>query len=166
MDYVEDLTPYNNKEDSVINWEMDEFLERKRGLSWYLLSAAAAIFLSVASFLIIGDIIAPISILVMSIIVALYSFKKPERKKYSLTVLGLKVGSRLYDYSSFRTFSLIKENGIAALYLITNERFLPPLVIYLPRNKDRYIIKRLSHYIAYTPSGLPWTDRFMQYLRL
>ena len=166
MDYYQaDLVNYDIDED-VINWEMDEFLEHERGFFWYLSILLFAMLLGIISFLVTNEMIAPISIFVMAIVIAGYSLKKPSRKKYTLTSLGLKIGSRLYDYSNFRTFSLIKDNGIAALYLITNRRFIPPITIYLPLDKDKYIIKRLSRHIAYTPSGLQWSDRLMQYLRL
>ena len=168
MDYYKiNLNDYSNNSDdeATINWEMDEFLEHNRGVIWYLLLFLAASLLGLVGFLISDSIVAPISILVMAAIVGFYSFKKPSRQKYMLTSLGLKVGSRLYDYSSFKTFSLIKDNGVAALYLITNQRFIPPLTIYLPSDKDKYIITKLSRYIAYTPSGLQWSDRLMQYLR-
>ncbi len=165
MDYYQ-VSSINHEDEDVINWEMDEFLDHRRGLLWYSTIFFGASILTLVSFLVTREIIAPIAIFVMAIMAALYSFKKPSRKKYSLTSLGLKIGSRLYDYSNFRTFSLIKDNGIAALYLITNQRFIPPITIYLPLDKDKHIIKRLSRHIAYTPSGLQWSDRLMQYLRL
>ena len=153
-------------DEEVIDWEMDEFLEHRRTPVWYLVLFMIAVLLGLASFLITREVIAPASILVMAAAAALYSFKKPTRRRYTLTSLGLKIGSRLYDYSHFKTFSLIKDNGIAALYLITNQRFIPPITIYLPLDKDKRIIRKLSRHIAYTPSGLQWPDRLMQYLRL
>ena len=135
------------------------------GRFWYVVLLSGAAVFAIISYVIIGEIIAPLSILAMAGLVLVYSLKKPGRKKYSLTVLGLRVGSRLYDYNSFKTFSLVKEQGVAALYLATNQRFLPPLTIYLPLDKDKRIIKRLSQYIAYTPRNIQWSDRLMTYLR-
>ena len=168
MDYYQSGSnlPTHDYEEDVINWEMDEFLEHRRSPLWYGVFFVVFSIFALLAYLITREVIAPVSILVMAGLVGLYSFKKPSRQKYTLTSLGLKIGSRLYDYSSFKTFSLIKDNGIAALYLITNQRFIPPITIYLPLDRDKYIIKRLSRHIAYTPSGLQWSDRLMQYFRL
>ncbi len=165
MEYQVDLTDYSESEDIAIDWEMDEYLEYRRGPFWYVVLLSGAAVFAIISYIAIGEIIAPLSILAMAVLVLVYSLKKPGRKKYSLTALGLRVGSRLYDYSSFKTFSLVKEQGVAALYLATNQRFLPPLTIYLPLDKDKRIVKRLSRYIAYTPRNIQWSDRLMTYLR-
>ena len=165
MEYQVDLTDYSDGEDAALDWEMDEYLEYRRGPLWYIVLFSVAIVLAVFSYAATGDVIAPVSIFLMAGAVMIFSLKRPGRKKYSLTSLGLKVGSRLYDYNSFKTFSLVKEQGVAALYLITNQRFLPPLTIYLPLDKDKRIIKKLSQYIAYTPQDIQWSDRLMQYLR-
>lgn len=165
MDYETQAADYDLDEE-VIDWEMDEFLEHKRGPVWYLALLFIAASLASISYLVTREPIAPVSIMAMAAAAAVYSFKKPSRQRYTLTSLGLKIGSRLYEYSHFKTFSLIKDNGIAALYLITNQRFLPPITIYLPLDKDKHIIRWLSRRIAYTPSGLQWSDRLMQYLRL
>ena len=165
MEYPEDSTEHPDGEYSVVSWEMDEYLEYRRGPLWYVVLLSTAIILALAGYITAGDVIAPGAILAMAGLIFIYSLKKPDRKKYSLTTLGLKVGSRLYDYSSFRTFSLVKEQGVAALYLITNQRFLPPLTIYLPIDKDEHIIRKLSQYIVYTPNSIQWSDRLMQFLR-
>ena len=165
MEYQVDLTDYSENEDIAIDWEMDEYLEYRRGPFWYVVLLSGAAVFAIISYIAIGEIIAPLSILAMAVLVLVYSLKKPGRKKYSLTALGLRVGSRLYDYGSFKTFSLVKEQGVAALYLATNQRFLPPLTIYLPLDKDKRIVKRLSQYIAYTPRNIQWSDRLMTYLR-
>ena len=165
MEYQVDLTDYSDGEDVTVDWEMDEYLEYHRGPLWYVILLSAAGILALLSYIAAGDVIAPFSIFVMAVLVFVFSLKRPGRKKYSLTSLGLRVGSRLYDYNSFKTFSLVKEQGVAALYLITNQRFLPPLTIYLPLDKDKRIIKKLSQYIAYTPHNIQWPDRLMQYLR-
>ena len=165
MEYQVDLTDYSESEDITIDWEMDEYLEYRRGPFWYVVLLSGAAVFAIISYIAIGEIIAPLSILAMAVLVLVYSLKKPGRKKYSLTALGLRVGSRLYDYGSFKTFSLVKEQGVAALYLATNQRFLPPLTIYLPLDKDKRIVKRLSQYIAYTPRNIQWSDRLMTYLR-
>lgn len=165
MDYEIQAAGYDLDEE-VIDWEMDEFLEHRRGPGWYLALFVAAAAIATAGYFVTGELIAPVSIMAIATAAAFYSFKKPSRQRYTLTSLGLKIGSRLYEYSHFKTFSLIKDNGIAALYLITNQRFLPPITIYLPVGKDKRIIRWLSRRIAYTPDGMQWSDRLMQHLRL
>ena len=150
----------------VLYWEMDEYLQHKRGLVWYIIVALGGITFSLLAYLVTSDeLIAPIAILIMTFMVIIYSFKKPSRRKYALSDLGLKIGNRLHDYNSFRNFSLIRDNGVVALHIMNNKRFLTPLTIYLPADKGRQIIERLSQYIAYTPTDSQWTDRLMRYLR-
>ena len=47
----------------------------------------------------------------------------------------------------FKNFSLIEENGVTALYLVTSQRLMPPLTVYLPSGKDKVIIQTLSRVI-------------------
>ena len=166
MDYDYQVDLNTSVDYQSIDWEMDEYLEHKRNLAWYAVLIIGSLVLGSLSYLVTGgELIPPIAILIMGVVVCLYSFKKPSHCRYSLTETGLKIDSRFYDYSSFKTFSLVKDNGVAALYLIANRRFRPPLTVYLPLDKDKHIVQTLSQHIAYTPGGLLWIDRLMQYLR-
>lgn len=150
----------------AISWEMDEYLQHKRGLAWYAMLFLIAVGISLIAYLVSSqELIAPISIMVMAIILAIYSFKKPQRHRYSISELGLRIGSRLYEYSSFKAFSLTQDNGVSALYLITNQRFVPPLTIYMPADKTESIIDQLSEYIPFSTEDSQWLDRLMSYFR-
>ena len=91
MEYQVDLTDYSESEDIAIDWEMDEYLEYRRGPFWYVVLLSGAAVFAIISYIAIGEIIAPLSILAMAVLVLVYSLKKPGRKKYSLTALGLRV---------------------------------------------------------------------------
>lgn len=155
-------TALDNK---AIVWEMDEYLNHKRGLYWYLSLAMGGLFLGALAYWVTGEGIAFISIALLVICGVVFSLKKPSRHKYTLSSLGLKIGSRLYHYGGFKNFSLIEENGITALYLVATQRFIPPLTVYLPSEKEKVIIKTLARYIAYAPRSLQWSDRLVQHLR-
>ena len=166
MEYYKVNLAESSLDNKAINWEMDEYLNHRRGASWYLGLVVVSLTLSLLSYLVTGgEIIAPVAILLLAVCAAIFSLKKPSRHKYTLSSLGLKIGSRLYNYASFKNFSLIEENGVTALYLVVSQRFIPPLTIYLPADKDQDIIQALSRYIVYVPRSLQWPDRLMQHLR-
>ena len=165
MEYYKVNLAESSLDNKAINWEMDEYLNHKRGPYWYAVLIIAALGLGGLAWLITSEIIAPLAIFLLAGCVIVFSLKKPSRHKYTLSSLGLKIGSRLYNYAAFKNFSLIEENGVTALYLVTSQRLMPPLTIYLPSNKDKVIIQTLSHYIAYVPRSLQWSDRLVQHLR-
>ena len=166
MEYYQVDLSNENLDEQVIHWEMDEYLEHRRSAWWYVILTIGACLIGwLSAWLTAGGWLTGISITIMIALLGIFTFKKPRRYKYGLSDFGIKIGTRLYDYTYFKTFSLIKDNGIAALHLIACQRFIPPLTIYLPADKDQAIIKMLSRYIAYTPRSLQWPERLMQFLR-
>ena len=163
--YHVDLTD-GDLNSQVIHWEMDEYLEHRRSVWWYLVLAVIACLLGgLSAWVTDGGWLTGLSVAAMIGLLGIFTFKKPRRYKYGLSGFGIKIGSRLYDYDYFKTFSLIKDNGVAALHLIASQRFVPPLTIYLPADRDQAIVKMLSRYIAYTPRSLQWPEKLMQFLR-
>ena len=150
----------------AVEWEMDEYLHHNRGLSWYLVLILCSIACSLLAYLATEQgLLAPIAIMSMAIILIVCTLKKPQRYQYSISETGLQIGGRAYSYDDFKNFSVIEDNGNVALYLITNYRFIPPLTLYLPTEKGRQIVDKLSSYIAYNPANLQLIDRLMSYFR-
>ena len=153
-------------ESRSIDWEMEEFLDHKRNWVWYVVVLGASLVIGFLVYYITKDLIAPVAIVVAMTALVIFSLKKPQKRKYSLTSLGIKIGNRLYDYNGFKTYSLIEEDGVRALYLMTNQRFVPPITIYLPTQLTKDIIRKINQYIVYAPTeNLRFTDRLIQYLR-
>ena len=153
-------------ESDLIQWEMDEYLHYRRSKIWYVVLFLSAFAISLLAYLATNQgLLAPLTVMSMALIIILYSLKKPQRHKYTLGDLGIQISGQTYNYSGFKNFSIITDHGAVALYLVTNQRFLPPLTLYLPADKGRLIIDRLSEYIAYNPLNLHLVDRLMAYFR-
>jgi len=157
----------NQTDESSINWEMDEYLHRKRGLFWYVGLVGLAISLSWLGFwLTDGEVIVPISIVSMVAILLIFSLKRPSRQIYSLNQEGVHIGSEFYDYNHFKNFSLFEEDNLIIVQLFINQRFKPAINLNLPSNqKGDEILDILAEHIIYTPRNTSVLDRLLHILK-
>ena len=134
---------------SIIKWEAYEYFNHRRDWRWYAFMVAFTAILALLAWWATKDLVSVGAILLALFAGAIYTFKKPRRFECILNNLGLKIGRRFYEFGNFTSFSLIKENGLTALYLTASRRFVPPLTLYLPFWQSRRA-NRASCFQAYS----------------
>lgn len=153
-------------EDTSISWTASEFIAHTKTAGWYLLlalitTASAAI----AFFITSGDKLTTGVILIAGLLFGIMAARQPRELPYSLDAKGLQIGEKHYPYSDFKSFSLVQEEGIEAIWLLPLQRFAPGLSIYFsPQDKDN-ILNILDNYLPVEQRQLDFVDKLMHKIR-
>lgn len=153
-------------EASTISWTASEFIAHSKTPGWYLLlalitTASAAI----AFFITSGDKLTTGVILIAGLLFGIMAARQPRELPYSLDAKGLQIGEKHYPYADFKSFSLVQEEGIEAIWLLPLQRFAPGLSIYFsPQDKDN-ILNILDNYLPVEQRQLDFVDKLMHKIR-
>lgn len=153
-------------EETNISWTASEFIAHTKTPGWYLLlalitTASAAI----AFFMTSGDKLTTGVILIAGLLFGIMAARQPRELPYSLDSHGLKIGEKHYPYADFKSFSLVQEEGIEAIWLLPLQRFAPGLSIYFsPQDKDN-ILNILDNYLPVEQRQLDFVDKLMHKIR-
>ncbi len=89
-----------------IKWLIPEYEKHERSKNWYIGAALVAIFLLVFAVLTSSYLFA-IIILITSVILVIHDGKDPDLVEVILMGDGLQLGSKIYDFSEFKNFSVM-----------------------------------------------------------
>lgn len=151
--------------DDVITWTASEYINHTRGAGWYLALVIGTIVLAAAVYLITKDYFAAGVVGIMGVVVAAFSTHKPKQVSYELSSFGLKAGEKVYPYSLFKSFTLIREGALSSVNLIPIKRFMPPLSIYFEPADEQKIVATLGNHLPYEEGGLDAIERLSRRLR-
>lgn len=160
-------TPAAKPQTRAINWTASEFVLHDKSALWYMGIILSGIGISAITYFISArkDVLAPIIVLVATIIFAVYASRKPRELNYELDGGGLKIDQKLYPYAQFRSFSVIQEDGIESVWFLPLKRFNPGLTIYFaPEDRDK-IVDVLSQYLPVEPRQPDPIDRLLHKIR-
>lgn len=82
-----------------------------------------------------------LAVVVLSVIaLIIYAMRPPRVIRYSLSNKGISEGERLYNYSEFKSFGILKEGQHFAIALTPTKRFSPRLMVYFPAAQGEEIV--------------------------
>ncbi len=148
-----------------VSWSAPEFIHHDRGFGWYLLLIAGTAVLAAGVYFLTKDVFATGTIGVLGVIVAFFGTKKPNVAAYELTDSGMRVGEKLYSYSLFKSFALIREGAISSVNFVPIKRFMPPVSAYFDPKDEQKIVDALGEHLPYEERGLDSIDRISRRLR-
>ena len=152
-------------DDIHISWEASEYVMHHKGNMWFVGLGAISILLMAVSLLLLDDILATVVIALMTAAIVVYGTRKPHTLQYSLSDEEIIVGHREMPLSDFRSFSLLEDGGLKALWLIPVKRFAPSLTIYYPADREEEIIEILGRHLPYEERDPDIVDRITRQLR-
>src|SRR3989344_3089329 len=159
--------PAAKSQTRTISWTASEFVLHDKSALWYMAIILCGIGIAAITYFISAkkDVLAPIIVLVATIIFAVYASRKPRELNYELDGGGLKLDQKLYPYAQFRSFSVIQEDGIESIWFLPLKRFNPGLTIYFaPDDRDK-IVDVLSQYLPVEPRQLDVLDKLLHKIR-
>jgi len=115
-------------EKPVFSWESPEFIRYKRDKRWFLYVGIIAIVLIVV-FWLLKQRSGAILVFVASIVFMSLSGTKPRNIRCAVYSEGLVVGSRVYNYSQFKSFSLIGSVDLPKIYLLPAGRLAGQVIL-------------------------------------
>jgi hypothetical protein len=127
--------------------------------------AIATIGLSAGIYFLTKDIFATSIIVIAGIIVGVFAGRKPRQLEYELSASGLQIGEKSYNYSLFRTFSVIKEGSLTSIVLLPAKRFMPLVSAYIAAEDEEKITKLVGEHLPYEERRPDYTERLSRRLR-
>ncbi len=151
--------------ETFVEWDAKEFIEYKRGTSWYivlalvvLLLGAFAVWQQQWSFLVL--------IVVATIALVIYIMRPPRTLHYKLTAEGIEEGKYTLKYEDYRSFGVLNENNHYSIVLIPKKRFSPRIMIYFPEDSGEKIVDVFGERLPMEPVKLDLVDQLIRLLRI
>lgn len=149
----------------TIAWTASEFIVHAKSFGWYAGLTAAAIAGAVIVFFVTKDAVSVGVVVVSAILLGIYGRHQPRQLEYRLGIHGLKIGQRSFEYTQFRSFSVVPEDAFSSIVFMPLKRFAIPITIYYaPEDEDR-IVKLLADRLPLEEGGHDAVDRLMQRIR-
>ena len=149
----------------AVQWTASEFIAHHKTSGWYLLLGGGAVALAGVVFLITQDKISTAMVVVVAIIFGIFASRKPRELPYSVDNDSLHIGDKTYPYASFRSFSVVQEEGVDSIRFMPLKRFMPILSIYFEPKDEQKIIDVLSQYLPVEERQLDAVDKLMHKIR-
>lgn len=153
------------KKVGIINWDAREYIPREKNTGWYvglvivsLLLIAGAVFLGWWTFIIL--------VILSAVALVMYSVRPPRVLHYSLDDKGLSEGNKLYAYTDFKSFGVLKEGGHFAIMLTPRKRFSPGVKVYFPEEQGEGIVDAFGARLPMEEVKLDFLDKIVSFLRI
>jgi len=156
------MANHNNK---VLTWTASEYIDHQRGPGWYLALAAATILIAAIVFVWSKDYFAVGTIFVVSFIVASVAHWKPSQIEYELSSKGIKIGDKLYPFSLFKTFSVVRETDLLSLVFIPIKRLMPPVSVFLDEINEDKAVSIIGEHLPMEDRVLDGVERLSRRLK-
>lgn len=159
--------PRSKKNSSAepVTWTASEYIDHSRGFSWYVVLSVGTAVLSAVVYLITKDIFATIITALVGVVVWVFSLRKPQEITYKLSQDGLEAGNKTYNYSQFKSFSIIREGGLYSINLMPIKKFMPIITVYFEPNQEEKIVNIVGQHLAYEQRGMDSIERLTRRLR-
>ena len=168
---VVDPTADNNKkpviEDAPVHWSASEYIHEEKNGLWFVLFSIVAIAFIAIDIIFLKSYTFSVLVVVMAIAVIIYSRRPPRVIEYTLSGdQGLYVGEKLYHFSEFKSFGLIKDKDNHSIMLIPTKRFSPGVSVYFPEEVGEQIVDILGARLPMETLKLDIIDIIIRKLRL
>lgn len=145
-----------------IKWSSKEYIAHSKSILWYFVLLVVVVVFAGGIYLLTKDKITTGVILFVGITFGIYSGRKPSEIEYSLDDTGITVGHKFYDLDSFRSFSMVDDEGAKSLLFVPLKRFLPMLTVYYPVSKEGKIVDALNNRLPLDNRGHDILERFLR----
>lgn len=131
-----------------ISWEAAEYEQRERTPDWFWALGIVTISGAITAVL-LKDFLFAVVILLAGFSIALLAVRQPALHRFELNERGVKIGSRLYPYSTLKSFWVEdRHDHLAPKLLITSKKpFVPHISIPLGSANPRDVRNFLLHHI-------------------
>ena len=156
--------PLQPDQPAAISWEASEYVHNDKGGLWLvglgvvgLLFAGVALYLQAWTFLAL--------IVVMTIAMGIFAFRKPHVLHYTLNDNGVQIGDKTFHYSDFRAFGILEDGAFYTMTLIPIKRFAPSLSVYFSEEQGEDIVDIVGAHLPMEHIEPDFIDHLMRRLR-
>jgi hypothetical protein len=132
-----------------IQWQITEYEKHTKNRLWYIIAAVIALGL-IAYAVFTRNYLFALIIVIIAFIIVTRDSQEPIAVTFSIEQNGIRVGQRLYDYETFKNFSVVfrPNDNIRGLYLNFKNTMRPHLSVPLkeanPVEVRNYLLRFLS----------------------
>jgi len=154
-------------EDEPVHWSASEYIHEKKNGLWFVLFVIVALAFIATDVLLLKSYTFSLLVVVMAFAVVIYSRRPPRIIEYTLSGnQGLYVGDKLYHFSEFKAFGLIKDREHHSIMMIPIKRFSPGVSVYFPEEVGERIVDILGARLPMETLKLDAIDIIVRKLRL
>jgi hypothetical protein len=148
-----------------VTWTAAEFIEHEKSANWYGALAAVGVIIAALVYFLTKDKISTAVVVVVLIGFGFYAARKPQTQEYRLSVGGIQIGSKVYNFHDFKAFSVVEDGAVISVILSPLRRFMPPLTIYVAPQVEEQVIDFLSAFMPFEQHRADAVDSLMRKIR-
>jgi hypothetical protein len=158
-----------NNDFNEITWFVHEYEKHERSKKWYVYAIIITTLLLIFS-VFTGNFLFAIIIIAFAIITILNDGSHPQRVKIILSIDGVRVGRKFYDYDDLKNFAVVHKErmNISNLYFETknffNHRISIPLEDQDPIQIREYLVRFLKE--DYERTDLSLSETFARIFKI
>ncbi len=145
-----------------VTWTASEFIAHHKNGGWYATAIFGCASLCVLIYIFTHDFVSIIAITTVVILFLIISGKKPQQQAYIIDSHGVTIGSRLYPYSTFKSFAVSYEGAIGCITFVPLRRFMPEIAVYYAPDDENRILEALSRSLPNDQRSERNVDRLMK----
>ena len=149
-----------------ISWQALENVSEPRGSIWYIVFGLVSIALLATAIFLFKSVTFAILIPIMAIAVIVMARRSPLPIQYSISPKGVYVADRLYDFSEFRSFGVIKDPAGPYIMLLPVKRFSPGVTLYFDEKDGEKIVDMLGARLSLQDIQPDSLEKFIRFIRL
>ncbi|MEX0916923.1 MAG: hypothetical protein WDZ90_00120 [Candidatus Paceibacterota bacterium] len=144
-----------------LKWKAPEYEHRDKTSDWFWVLGIIAVSGAVAAVL-FGNVLFGALILIGAFVLAIFAAKKPETVEFEINERGVRIGKKLYPYSTLDHFGIVENANTPKLYLQSTKMLAPHMVILLEGVSEKDVRDRLSKKLPEEDEGEePFSERVM-----
>lgn len=149
-----------------VRWQASEYIHQEKNGLWFTAFGIIVLGLMAVAIFVMQAWTFAVLIAVMAAAVIVYASRPPRVLTYTLSEKGLYVGDRLYDFTEFKSFGVIRDGAEFSIMLIPTHRFKPGVTVYFPEQSGEQIVDRLGSRLPMQELHLDVIDKVVRKLRL
>lgn len=128
----------------LTEWSTADLAAPKRSSSWYLVFFVGLIVIAAAIYLLTKDIFATSAIVIVGGIFGVFGTRKPKAVSYAVDSQGILIGQKYYQFSQFRSFSVMHDNFGPGIALLPLARYMPMITVRFDGSRTEEIVNILA----------------------
>jgi hypothetical protein len=152
--------------DEPVRWQAHEYIYRDKNPLWFVVFVVVMVGLMAFSIFVIQSITFTILIPVMAVALLVYTRRPPRVLDYTVSQKGLHINDRLYPFTDFKGFGVIREGKEYSVMLIPIKRFRLGVSVYFPEETGEAIVDMLGTHLPMQELHLDLVDQLIRKLRI
>jgi hypothetical protein len=149
-----------------VRWQAKEYVHYEKHVSWFVIFGLVVLALMAGAIFLLDSLSFAILIPVMAAALIVYLNRPPRTLEYTVGSKGLYINDHLYNFSEFKGFGVIHDDGEYSIMLIPTKRFRPGVVVYFPEESGEAIVDMLGMRLPMQELKPDLIDKIVRKLRI